>query len=293
MKKQFFTILFILVSFCLYAQHLPTVAVAEFDVSGGVTKDEAQVVTELFMTELVSTGAFNVVDRNNFDRIMKEMKFQSSDWSSNNRTIEFGRALNAGYIIRGQLMKMGSKIYWTATMIDANTAQVLSSAREQFDDFDNIFKRLPTFCQQIVSKLPSPNYLIGRWQSTYSGQVLILEFKSDMSIIVERFEVKTSDFYPADGRRVNRSYNGKGTGIYSYDSNQISISLNLDFPQSNNDDPSSSFKRNNNVWTYKELPYNFFNNNNGFNFTNDRGILAYYSSDSQVFYYYNSFIRLK
>lgn len=289
MKNYLLVFLFVFVNFSVFAQ-LQTVAVATFDGTGGVSSDEAQVVTELFITELVSTGAVNVVDRNNFARIMTEMKFQSSDWASNDRTIELGRALNAGFIIRGQLMKMGSKIYWTATMIDANTAQVISSAREQFEDFDNIFRRLPAFCQQIVSKLPPPNYFIGKWQSTKEGKVLILEFKSDMSINVERYDFLEEYSSPRDGLD-RTSYTGTGTGIYSYDSNQITISVNLIFPRIRNN--SHWYKSDNESWSIT-FPYSFFDNKNRFNFPEDNGFRVNATNSAYVIrHVYNSFVRIK
>jgi TolB-like protein len=153
----------------LFAQQKSTVAVATFDVMGGVTKDEAQVVTELFIAELVSKGSVNVVDRVNFDKIIAEMKFQTEDWSDSQKTVRLGQALNAGFVIRGQLMKMGSVIYWTATMLDVKTAQVLYSAREQISDLGQIYGKLPSFCQQIVTKIPNPK---PDWAITIGGRGL-------------------------------------------------------------------------------------------------------------------------
>jgi TolB-like protein len=139
--------------------------VATFDVMGGITTGEAQVVTELFMAELVSKGSVNVVDRVNFDKIIAEQKFQTGDWSNPQKTAALGQALNAGYVIRGQLMKMGAVIYWTATMIDIKTAQVLYSAREQVGNLGEVFGKLPAFCAQILDKIPEPNYFVGTWNS--------------------------------------------------------------------------------------------------------------------------------
>jgi TolB-like protein len=165
MKRWFLGVLFSMVGLIGYAQQLPTVAVATFDVVGGITVDEAKVVTELFMTELVSRGTINVVDRANFDKIITEMKFQTSDWSNSQKTAQLGRALNAGFVVRGQLMKMGVNIYMTSTMLDINTAQVLYSARLQISDLSEVFDRLPDYCSQMLSKIPAPNYFIGTWDS--------------------------------------------------------------------------------------------------------------------------------
>ena len=183
-------------------QHLFTnVAVATFDVQGGVTPEEAAVVTELFIASLVSTRRVNVIDRTNFDAILQEMRFQTTDWSNRERTASLGRVLNATNVIRGQLMKMGDQIFWTATVLDVNTAQVLSSARLQLNNLDNIWEassanrqqsNLVNFSQQIVSQLPPPNIFVGRWQSTsvVEGNTLycIIDIKNDGTVNIERFD---------------------------------------------------------------------------------------------------------
>jgi TolB-like protein len=165
MKRCVLGFIFSMAGFIVFAQQLPTVAVATFDTIGGVTKDEAQVITELFMAELVSKGTVNVVDRVNFDKIIAEMKFQTSDWSNNQKTAALGKALNAQYVIRGQVMKMSDRIYWTATMLDINTAQVLYSSREQLSNLGEAFDKLPTFCDQMLNKIPAPNYFVGIWKT--------------------------------------------------------------------------------------------------------------------------------
>jgi TolB-like protein len=222
MRKLLFAAFFTVFCFGVSAQQIPMVAVVTFDVMGGITKDEAQVVTELFIAELVSKRTVNVVDRMNFDKIITEMKFQTSDWSNSQKTTALGNALNAEYVIRGQLMKMGNTIYWTSTMIDVNTAQVLYSAREQLSDLGEVFDKLPTFCTQMLAKLPSPNYFIGVWSSStkysiYTGRA-ILEFKDDGSINVTEYLYTT---WPYEPHRVT------GKGNYAYDNGKITIQLSV------------------------------------------------------------------
>jgi TolB-like protein len=154
MKKTLVCLGLFFCGLTLFAREKPVVAVAVFDTIGGVTADEALVVTELFAAELVSNGAVQVVDRSSFDKIITEMKFQASDWSDSRKTAALGSAVNAGYIIRGQLMKMGITIYWTASMINVTTAEVLYSAREQVANIEQIYDKLPAFCTQMLNKLP-------------------------------------------------------------------------------------------------------------------------------------------
>lgn len=137
-----------------FAQEQKVIAVATFDITGNaVTQEEADAITELFITELVSTGKVSVVDRANFDKIVKEMKFQASDWSDSAKTTALGNAANAQLISRGQIIRLGSKLYLSSSIIDAKNAKVLSSAREQFDSLDDVFGLLGNFAKNTVAGL--------------------------------------------------------------------------------------------------------------------------------------------
>lgn len=153
MKKLFIVLVMLLIVTSMgFAQK--SIAVSTFDIIGGaVSSEEAEAITELFISELVATGKVNVVDRANFDKIIKEMKFQSSDWSNSEKTAALGNAVNANMVVRGQIMKLGSKMYLSSTIIDVKTANVLSSAREQFNSLDDIFGLLTTFATKTVEGL--------------------------------------------------------------------------------------------------------------------------------------------
>lgn len=136
---------------------LPYVAVSTFDITAGaVNSEEADAITELFIAEIVSTGKVNVVDRANFDKVVKEMKFQASDWSNKEKTVALGTAINANLVVRGQIIKLGSKMYLSSTIVDLKTAVVLSSSKKQFDSIDNIFDLLPTYTKDIVDVIYVP-----------------------------------------------------------------------------------------------------------------------------------------
>ncbi|MDR3355927.1 MAG: DUF1566 domain-containing protein [Spirochaetaceae bacterium] len=161
MKKMFFSLLVLLLATGAFAQQLITVAVSPFDARGGFTRDDADTVYELFVGELAVSGSVRVVDRGSFDKIMAELQFQQSDWTNGNRVAEFGKALGANSIIRGQLMTLGGKPVITASVLDINTAQILSSGSLQLNDLGELFGKMPGFVKDTVKALPKPVYKIG------------------------------------------------------------------------------------------------------------------------------------
>lgn len=138
---------------CAFAKP-KSMAVATFDINNNaVSKDDAEGVTELYIAELVSSGKVDIVDRNNFNKLLKEMQFQTSDWANSEKTVKLGTAAGAEIISRGQIIKLGSKMYLSATLIDVKTAKVLSSAKVQFVSIDDIFGILTKFAKDAVEGL--------------------------------------------------------------------------------------------------------------------------------------------
>lgn len=138
---------------CAFAKP-KSMAVETFDINNNaVSKDDAEGVTELYIAELVSSGKVDIVDRNNFNKLLKEMQFQTSDWANSEKTVKLGTAAGAEIISRGQIIKLGSKMYLSATLIDVKIAKVLSSAKVQFVSIDDIFGILTKFAKDAVEGL--------------------------------------------------------------------------------------------------------------------------------------------
>jgi len=156
MKKTILLIgLCLAVCAALTAQQL-TVAVSTFEARGGVSKDDADGVTDLFISELVSNGTVNVVDRSSFDKILAEMQFQASDWTDSDKVVELGKALKATSIIRGSVMTVAGQSAVTTTILDLNTAQLISSSTLRMKDMGEIFDKLPNFVKELMGNLPAP-----------------------------------------------------------------------------------------------------------------------------------------
>lgn len=116
-----------------------SMAVMPFDVIGNaVTADEAEAITELYISALIEAGKVRIVDRANFDKIMKELNFQSSDWSNSEKTAKLGKALNAKFISRGKIMKLGSNLSISASVIDIETAENVASTKARYKDIDEL-----------------------------------------------------------------------------------------------------------------------------------------------------------
>jgi TolB-like protein len=228
MKKPFFMALFVLFGLVAFAQQR-TVAVSPFEISGGFSQDEADVITELFTTELGSNKELRVVDRTSFDKIITEMKFQGSDWSNSQKVVQLGAALNASCIIRGQLMKMGSQMIITTRIIDVRTTQILASSRLQISNIDEIFSKMGPLVKELINQLPPPNRLLGTWRFEESNtdktpQRGTIEFKSNGTFRINNHRYRRVSYNDGTLTSVN-DYEGWREGTYTFTRDEVHFTV--------------------------------------------------------------------
>ena len=149
MKKVLFCIFALFTCMGIFAQQQPVVAVAPFDAISGISATDANMITRVFFIRLGNTNRVSLVDRNVVDRILREHSFQAGDWSNAQKTAELGRALNADWIVRGELEAFGNNILVTVQFYDIQTFRfmggadiLLANAQEAMEKMDPLVNRL-------------------------------------------------------------------------------------------------------------------------------------------------------
>ena len=160
MKKLIFCLVLGFTAGVVFGQaNVPAIVVSTFSTRGqAVTADDAESITELFMAELAKQSGVRVVDRTSLDRVVAEMRFQTSDWSNSQKTAQLGAALNAEFLVRGQVNQLGQQISIAITALDIKTLEVVSSSTRNFNSDtifsngrDGLFYNLDTMASNIAS----------------------------------------------------------------------------------------------------------------------------------------------
>lgn len=170
MKRFFLLFLLIVgVSFCVFSQEKPFCIIAPFSTAGGISSDDAEATTELFTSQLAMNNKFRIVERRNLEYAYEEFNWQLSDWGNDDKVQQFGNKMNAKYVIRGQLIKMGGQYFLSSNILDLDTFEIVSSARQQFDDLGTILSVLPDFVSVLTEKLVPTKVplspIVGTWTS--------------------------------------------------------------------------------------------------------------------------------
>jgi TolB-like protein len=151
-KKALFGILAIAVCAGLSAQQ-PVVAVAPFDAISGISSTDANMITRVFFIRLGNTGKVSLVDRSVVERVLKEHSFQAGDWSDQKKTAELGTALNADWIVRGEMEKFGSSILVTVQFYDIRTFRFMGGADLRLANADEAYDKMDPLVNRLVETI--------------------------------------------------------------------------------------------------------------------------------------------
>ena len=108
-------LLSILITTSLFAKEI--IAVLDLD-QIGLSPQEAKMLTQRLTTKLISLNKYQVVERNNMEKILKEQKFQHSGCTDSECAVEIGQLLNSDYIVMGNVNKFGDMYVLDARLID-------------------------------------------------------------------------------------------------------------------------------------------------------------------------------
>jgi TolB-like protein len=155
MKKAFFCIFALFaVSAGLFAQQ-PVVAVAPFDAISGISATDANMITRVFFIRLGNTSKVSLVDRTVVERVIREHKFQAGDWSNTQKTAELGSALNADWIVRGELEKFGTNILVTVQFYDIRTFRFMGGGDLRIANADAAYDNMDPLVDKLVDTIAS------------------------------------------------------------------------------------------------------------------------------------------
>ncbi len=122
-----FLILLLIIPAILPAQENEkiTVAVLDLDVSGGVTATYQRPLSDRLRQELINTGRFIVVERNNMESVLTEQGLQMSGCTSDECVVQMGRLLGVQAMIAGSIAKVGNTHTINLRMINVETSKIM------------------------------------------------------------------------------------------------------------------------------------------------------------------------
>jgi TolB-like protein len=129
------------------------IAVMSLVAKAGVDPNTASTITDLLSGELVSLKKFDVIDRANLDKVMREQALQQSGCSDQACAVKLGNILNVQKLVVGSVSKLGSKIIITLSFVDVERSRIEMSENETAANDDELMPRIKSLAAKIDQKV--------------------------------------------------------------------------------------------------------------------------------------------
>jgi TolB-like protein len=153
MIKVFLVISLLIAYTDAFAQQQPVVAVAPFDAISGISATDANMITRVFFIRLGNTNKVTLVERGMVERVLQEHRFQTGDWSNTQKTAELGGALNADWIVKGELEKFGDNILVTIQFYDIRTFRFMGGADLRLASLDDAYEKMDPLVNRLIETI--------------------------------------------------------------------------------------------------------------------------------------------
>ncbi|MBF0430181.1 MAG: hypothetical protein HQK83_02795 [Fibrobacteria bacterium] len=118
-------------------------SIAVLELAGnGVSVSNLGGFSNRLRTEMFNTDKFTVVERSLMNEILKEQKFQQSGCTTQECVIEVGQMLSVGYIVTGNVDKVGNLYSVAIRMVNVETGKIVKIEKEDCDQcqIEDVFK---------------------------------------------------------------------------------------------------------------------------------------------------------
>ncbi len=142
----------------LHASDKTRVAVVNLVAKSGISEATAATVTDLLTGELVGLKKFDVVDRANLNKVLKEQALQQSGCTEQACAVKLGNILNVQKLIVGSISKLGDNIVISVNFVDVEKSRIDLSEKISATNENDLLPKVQQLAQKIDSSIP----LVGR-----------------------------------------------------------------------------------------------------------------------------------
>ena len=141
------------------AKDKKTVAILDFE-GRGISQMEAATLTDRLMSEMVSTDAVILVERNQMNEIMEEQGLQQSGCTSAECAAEVGALLGVQNMVSGSFGKLGNTYTVDAKMFSVETgATIRASSKTHKGEVDGLLGIIEIVAWELVGLQPPADLL--------------------------------------------------------------------------------------------------------------------------------------
>ncbi|MEA2081918.1 MAG: CsgG/HfaB family protein [Elusimicrobiota bacterium] len=114
------------------------IAVTDFEARAPLSQSEAAFISDFVRSDFVKSGRFNVIEKNNMDKVLAEQGFQQTGCSSAECAVAIGKVLNVKMMTVGSCGQLLGKYIITMNIVDVESAKIIFSDDVSVADPDEL-----------------------------------------------------------------------------------------------------------------------------------------------------------
>lgn len=161
MKKLYACIVFFMVILVvpLYAKDQERIRVAIMDFSSeDVSKSEARKISDLIRTEMINTGQYVVIERNEMSKILNEQGFQMTGCTDVSCAVQAGKLMSARKMLVGTIMKIEQNIIINGRIVDVEKGTADFAEKEMAKSKSDIYRAVEAFTARLTKRISPEGY---------------------------------------------------------------------------------------------------------------------------------------
>ena len=134
-----------------------TIAVLDFRPGGGLSSSDAAVAADWLRSTLVNSHRFQVIERQNMDKILAEQAFQQTGCTEQGCAVKLGKILNASLIITGNFSKFMSIYVVSIHVVKVETGEIVHADEGRGKNEDDLIAAIRKMGDKMTLALSSGN----------------------------------------------------------------------------------------------------------------------------------------
>lgn len=111
-------------------------------------------IADMLISDISKSYQLEVVERENLEKILKELKFSQSGLTDESRAIEVGKLLNANKMVSGSFIVLGKTVRFDTKITDIETGKILKSI-ETSGTINDVFSLEKSLAENILTHFNS------------------------------------------------------------------------------------------------------------------------------------------
>jgi TolB-like protein len=124
------------------------VAVLDFK-NNGLLQGDAAVLVDLLSSALARTPRFQILERSNIERVMREAQFAKSDAADQSSQLQIGKMLAADYVVVGSVARVGSRYIMDARIVAVITGETERSSSVVRNSLDELIDGIKSVAAEL------------------------------------------------------------------------------------------------------------------------------------------------